>query len=83
MPVWRMTDIWPASAAQTADWPRLIETWGSLERDQALKKPPEDQLVRGLSHLIFHIAACKGKVVNRVQGGREIQFLEGNATLEG
>ena len=29
--------MWPASAAQAADWPRLAEARGSLEHDMALK----------------------------------------------
>jgi len=29
--------VWPASAAQLADWPRLAEAWGSLRHELALE----------------------------------------------
>ena len=35
---------WPASAAQAADWPRLVGAWGSRRLDLAPKGPPESQL---------------------------------------
>ena len=40
--------VWPASAAQLADWPRLAGAWGSLRQVPALcKQPPERQLAEG------------------------------------
>eukprot|EP00964_Phaeocystis_antarctica_P120921 scaffold84657_cov48-Phaeocystis_antarctica.AAC.1 len=30
-PMWKTRPIWPASAAQAADWPRLAEARGSPE----------------------------------------------------
>ena len=36
-PMWKTRPIWPASAAQAADWPRLAEAQGSLRHDLALK----------------------------------------------
>jgi hypothetical protein len=84
MPVWKVTDIWLVSAAQTADWPRLAEAWGSLEHDLALqKKPLRGFAGRVLSHLVFHIAACEGEVADRGEGSGEVQFVERRAALEG
>ena len=37
LPLSNPSPIWPASAAQTADRPRLAEAWGSLRRDVALR----------------------------------------------
>jgi hypothetical protein len=40
-PRWKTVPIWPASAAQVADWPRLAEVQGSLDHDLALKGASE------------------------------------------
>ena len=43
--MWKTRPIWPASAAEAADWPRLAEARGSLEHDLALRdRPLESQL---------------------------------------
>ena len=49
--------LWPASAAQAADWPRLAEARGSQEHSPALREAPGAPAGRGLSHLVFHIGA--------------------------
>ena len=49
--------IWPASAAQAADWPRLAEARGSLRHDLALKGASGEPAGRGLSRLVFHVGA--------------------------
>ena len=54
-PMWKTWPIWPASAAQAADWPRLAETRGSLRHDLALKGASGEPAGRGLSRLVFHI----------------------------
>eukprot|EP00964_Phaeocystis_antarctica_P133566 scaffold97773_cov35-Phaeocystis_antarctica.AAC.1 len=48
--------IWPASAAQPADWPRLAEAWGSPRHDLALKEASEEPAGRRLSHLVLDMA---------------------------
>ena len=32
--------VWPASATQTVDWPRLIGAWGSMRHALALREAP-------------------------------------------
>eukprot|EP00964_Phaeocystis_antarctica_P076895 scaffold47607_cov77-Phaeocystis_antarctica.AAC.2 len=53
--------IWPASAAQAADWPRLAEAQGSLRHDLSLKGASGEPAGRGLSRLVFHIAARRAR----------------------
>tara|TARA_B100000787_G_scaffold84362_1_gene62128 strand:+ start:64 stop:396 length:333 start_codon:yes stop_codon:yes gene_type:complete len=48
--MWKAWPIWPASAAQAADSPRLAEARGSLEHDLALKEASGE----GLSYLVSH-----------------------------
>ena len=60
--------VWPASADQVADWPRLAAAWCSLRRDLALKEAWLERLWPALagsgrlrpakSGLRFHMAAC-------------------------
>ena len=54
-PMWKTRPIWPASAAQAADWPRLAEARGSLRHNLALKGASGEPAGRGLSPLAFHI----------------------------
>eukprot|EP00964_Phaeocystis_antarctica_P105399 scaffold70427_cov57-Phaeocystis_antarctica.AAC.2 len=53
--MWKTRPIWPASAAQAADWPRLAEARGSLRHDLALEGASGEPAGRGLSRLVFHI----------------------------
>ena len=53
--MWKTRPIWPASAAQQADWPRLAEAQGSLRHDLSLKGASGEPAGRGLSRLVFHI----------------------------
>ena len=55
--MWKTRPVWPASAAQAADWPRLAEARGSLRHDLALKGASGEPAGRGLSRLVFHIGA--------------------------
>ena len=50
--------MWPASAAQAADWPQLRAAWGMTCRRE---QPPESQMVeaRGLSQLVFVMRRCE------------------------
>eukprot|EP00964_Phaeocystis_antarctica_P052797 scaffold30932_cov86-Phaeocystis_antarctica.AAC.1 len=57
--MWETRPIWPASAAQAADWPRLAEARGSLRHDLALKGASGEPAGRGLSPLVFHIGAVQ------------------------
>ena len=52
--MWKTRPLWPASAAQAADWPRLAEARGSLRHDLALKGASGEPAGRGLSPLVFH-----------------------------
>eukprot|EP00964_Phaeocystis_antarctica_P130485 scaffold94350_cov62-Phaeocystis_antarctica.AAC.2 len=54
----RNLPIWPASAAQAADWPRLAEAQGSLRHGLSLKGASGEPAGRGLSRLVFHIGAA-------------------------
>eukprot|EP00964_Phaeocystis_antarctica_P015483 scaffold8560_cov66-Phaeocystis_antarctica.AAC.2 len=45
--------IWPSSAAQLADWPRLAAAPGSLRRDLALREAFGAPADRGLSNRVF------------------------------
>ena len=56
--MWKTRPIWPASAAQAADWPRLAEAQGSLRHDLALKGASGEPAGRGLSRLVFHIGTA-------------------------
>ena len=49
--------VWPASAAQPADWPRLAEAPDSLRHDLALRGACGEPAGRRLSELVFHIGA--------------------------
>jgi hypothetical protein len=51
-PRWKTVPIWPASAAQAADWPRLAEVQGSLDHDLALKGASEEPAGRDLSQRV-------------------------------
>ena len=51
----KASPIWPASAAQEADRPRLAEARGSLRHDLALKGASGEPAGRGLSRLVFHM----------------------------
>ena len=53
--MWKTRPIWPASAAQAADWPRLADVRGSLRHDLVLKGASGEPAGRGLSPLVFHI----------------------------
>mgnify|MGYP001220968037 CR=1 FL=1 len=55
--------VWPARAAQEADWPRLAEARGSLRRDLALKAASRAPAGRRLSQLDFDL------------GGHYVAFL--------
>ena len=55
--MWKTRPIWPASAAQEADWPRLAEAQGSLRHDLSLKGASGEPAGRGLSRLVFHIGS--------------------------
>ena len=74
--MWKTCAVWPASAAQPADWPRLADASGSMEHAM----PPKYALGpagRGVSHLAsrvsplcFHTgvgratcATCEGRLV--------------------
>ena len=52
---WKRRPLWPARAAQAADWPRLAGAWRSLRRDLALREAYGYPAGRGLSHLVSHI----------------------------
>ena len=54
-PMWKTRPIWPASAAQAADWPRLAEARGSLRHNLALKGASGEPAGRVLTPLVFHI----------------------------
>ena len=54
-PMSKTSPVWPAGAAQAADWPRLAEASGSLRHDLALKPASGEPAGRALSHLVFHI----------------------------
>ena len=56
--MWKTRPIWPASAAQAADWPRLAEAQGSLRHDLALEGASGEPAGRGLSRLVFHIGTA-------------------------
>ena len=58
--MWKTRPIWPASAAQVADWPRLAVARGSLRHDLAQKGASGEPAGRGLSRLVFHIGVTKG-----------------------
>ena len=58
----------PVSAAQTADWPRLAETWGSLRRDLALRAASGEPAGRSLCHLVLDTGAPAGRVQGIGQG---------------
>ena len=47
--------VWLASAAQAADWPRLVEAPASLRHDLALRRASGEPASRGPSHLVFGI----------------------------
>ena len=49
--------VWPASAAQTADWPKLAEAPGSLRRGLALRGASGEPAGRRLSNLVFDTGA--------------------------
>ena len=53
-----MWKVWPARAAQAADWPRLAGAWRSLRLDPALREAYGDPAGRGLSHLVSHIGGA-------------------------
>ena len=55
-PMSKSSPIWPAGAAQAADWPRLAGAWSSLRRDLALRGASGAPAGRSLSHLVFDIA---------------------------
>eukprot|EP00964_Phaeocystis_antarctica_P096254 scaffold62596_cov54-Phaeocystis_antarctica.AAC.2 len=55
-PMCKTRPIWPASAAQAADWPRLAEAQGRLRHGLSLKGASGEPAGRGLSRLVFHIA---------------------------
>ena len=57
-----------ASAAQAADWPRLAQARGCLERDLALREAPGEPAGRGLSHLVNHIGAHAGPLTSWERG---------------
>ena len=57
--MWKTRRIWPASAAQAADWPRLAEARGSLRHDLALIGASGEPAGRGLSPLVFRIGASR------------------------
>ena len=54
--MWITGPIWPASAAQVADWPRLAEAWGGLRCDLALKEASGEPAGRRLGHIVFDMA---------------------------
>ena len=47
--------VWPASAAQLADWSRLAEAPGSLRHALALREASGEPAGRRLSHVVFHV----------------------------
>ena len=47
--------VWPASAAQVAEWPRLAEAHGSLGHDLAPREASGEPAGRRLCHLVFDI----------------------------
>ena len=52
-PGWGTRPIWPASAAQAADWPRLAGAWRSLRHDLTLREASgEVQLAEVLATLV-------------------------------
>eukprot|EP00964_Phaeocystis_antarctica_P141874 scaffold107003_cov51-Phaeocystis_antarctica.AAC.2 len=62
----KTTPVWPASAAQATDWPRLADAWGGLERDLGLKEASGEPAGRSLSHLVFDIGShawCQAHLV--------------------
>eukprot|EP00964_Phaeocystis_antarctica_P111680 scaffold75997_cov54-Phaeocystis_antarctica.AAC.1 len=56
--LWKTRPLWPARAAQAADWPRLAGAWRSLRLDPALREAYGDPAGRGLSHLVSHIGGA-------------------------
>ena len=52
-PMWKTRPVWPASAAQAADWPRLAGAWRSLRHDLTLREASgEVQLAEVLATLV-------------------------------
>eukprot|EP00964_Phaeocystis_antarctica_P094880 scaffold61507_cov57-Phaeocystis_antarctica.AAC.3 len=68
--------IWPASAAQAADWPRLAGAWGSPRHDWTLREAPGAPAGRRLSPLVFDAGAgaggCRRAAEARCKAGRAI-----------
>eukprot|EP00964_Phaeocystis_antarctica_P086504 scaffold54795_cov57-Phaeocystis_antarctica.AAC.2 len=65
--MWKTRPVWPARAAQAADWPRLATAWGSLRHGPAQRDASGDPAGRGLSHLIFHIGDNTTEYQRRVK----------------
>ena len=49
--------VWPASSAQAADWPKLVEAPGNLRRGLALRGASGEPAGRRLSNLVFDTGA--------------------------
>eukprot|EP00964_Phaeocystis_antarctica_P051185 scaffold29854_cov57-Phaeocystis_antarctica.AAC.4 len=80
---WKSRPIWPASAAQAADWPRLAGARGSLRHDLALRGASGEPAGRGLSPLVLHIGGGAGD--GRQHDGRQqdVQVLGGGGPADG
>ena len=63
--MWRTQPVWPASAAQLADWPRPTEAPGSLRHDLAPREASGEPAGRGLSRLVFHTGAGRRRALAR------------------
>eukprot|EP00964_Phaeocystis_antarctica_P135095 scaffold99440_cov63-Phaeocystis_antarctica.AAC.7 len=87
----RAGPIWPASAAQAADWPRLAEARRGLRRALALKGASGEPAGRGLSPHVFHIGPAHHRRLGIAHGlracgpaaARPRRWTDGAATLVG
>eukprot|EP00964_Phaeocystis_antarctica_P124321 scaffold87986_cov66-Phaeocystis_antarctica.AAC.2 len=53
--MWKIRPVWPASAAQPAGWPRLVEAPASQRHALALRGASGEPAGRRLSHPVFQL----------------------------
>ena len=77
--MWKTRPIWPASAAQAADWPRLAEAQGSLTQDLALTEASGEPAGRDLSQRVSHLGAEDSTEAFKAFGGSVMYGIDATA----